>query len=101
MPTRSPKEQICKRLLISGRVQNVIFRQDTYKKALTLGLTGSMRYLPDGRVEAMIQGDRAVVDAMLSWIWSSSPQSRVENVEIEPQELKPFRAFEIRYSIYA
>ena len=97
MTIPQPKEQICKRSLISGRVQGVSFRFHTCQKALELGLAGRVRNLPDGRVEALIQGDRAVVEAMSYWFWKGSPQSQVEAVETETQELQEFQAFEIQY----
>jgi acylphosphatase len=90
-------QQICKRSLISGRVQGVSFRYYTCRKAIALGLTGWVRNLPDGRVEAIIQGDRAVVEAMFRWFWKGSPLSHVEAVETENQQLQQFQAFEIQY----
>ena len=83
--------------MITGRVQGVSFRYYTCKKAIALGLTGSVRNLPDGRVEALIQGDRAVVEAMSYWFWKGSPESQVEGVETEAQELQAFHSFEIKY----
>ena len=93
----SSNEQICRRSLISGRVQGVSFRYFTCKKAIALGLTGSVRNLPDGRVEAFIQGDRAGVETMLKWLWKGSPESQIETVETVVQELQPFQSFEIQY----
>lgn len=55
-----------------------------------LGLTGSVKNLPDGRVEVLIQGERTVVDAMSYWLWKGSPESQVDAVETEVQELQEF-----------
>lgn len=88
---------ICKRSRISGRVQGVSFRYYTCRKAIALGLTGWVRNLPDGRVEAIYQGDRPVVEAMSYWLWKGSPQSQVETVETEAQELQTFKSFEVQY----
>ena len=95
MSHNSPN-QICRRSLISGRVQGVFFRHYTREKALSLGLTGWVRNLPDGRVEVIVQGNRAQVEAMLEWFWQGSPSSQVQNVATEILEPQPFQSFEIQ-----
>ena len=89
--------QICKRVLISGSVQNILFRYFTCKRALTLQLTGSIRYLSDGRVETIIQGERPLVDIMMNWLLKGPPRSQVESIEAQEQALQPFNSFEVRY----
>ncbi|MHB8917449.1 MAG: acylphosphatase [Desulfocucumaceae bacterium] len=54
-----------KHLYISGRVQGVCFRAYTREVAESLGIRGWVRNLPDGRVEAVIQGDHSAVEKML------------------------------------
>ena len=44
-------------VFISGRVQGVFFRANTWKQARSLGLTGWVRNLPDGRVESVFEGE--------------------------------------------
>lgn len=58
---------------------------------------GWVRNLSDGRVEALIQGDRAVVEAMHDWFLQGSPESLVEGVKTEAHELRTFQSFEIQY----
>ncbi len=72
---------------ISGRVQGVFFRANTVKQARTLGLTGWVRNLPDGRVETVFEGAAPAVEAMLAWCTSGTPPARVDRVEAveEPQ----------------
>ncbi len=65
---------------ITGRVQGVSFRFWAREEAVRLGLGGWVRNLPDGRVEALIQGERAAVDRMLSWLLQGPPAARVAGV---------------------
>jgi len=66
--------------LVEGRVQGVGFRAATVRQAHQLKLGGWVRNLPDGRVEALIQGDHAAVDRMLSWLLQGPPAARVTQV---------------------
>ena len=95
--TSHPKNKSANDRSYQGASKAFRFNIMPCKKALTLGLTGSIRNLPDGRVEALIQGDRAVLEAMSYWFWKGSPESQVEAVETETQELQMFQAFEIQY----
>ncbi len=54
-------------VLIEGRVQGVFFRASTRDEARARGLAGWVRNLADGRVEAVFEGDKAVVENMLAW----------------------------------
>lgn len=69
-------------LFISGRVQGVFFRMHTHKKALALKLTGWVKNLPDGRVEAFAEGDEAVLEELIEWCHQGPPAADVEHVEI-------------------
>jgi len=66
---------------ISGRVQGVFFRANTCKQARSLGLTGWVRNLPDGRVESVFEGDPLACDAMLAWCRSGTPPARVDRMD--------------------
>lgn len=67
---------------ISGRVQGVWFRASTRDEGAQLGLTGWARNLPDGRVEVVAQGERARLEALLSWLHHGPPGARVDRVEV-------------------
>jgi acylphosphatase len=69
-------------LLVSGRVQGVYYRQSTVEEARRRGLTGWVRNLPDGRVEAEAEGERAEVLALVEWCRSGPPAARVDGVEV-------------------
>lgn len=89
-------ETICLRSLISGRVQGVGYRYSTKEKAMALGLAGWVRNLPDGRVEAVVEGDRAQVIRLVEWLQSGPPAARVDAVETQEQTPQHFKTFEIR-----
>jgi len=72
-------------VLISGRVQGVFFRANTWKKARSLGLTGWVRNLPDGCVEAVFEGEDIAALAMKEWCRTGTPPARVDRLEAEEE----------------
>ncbi|QER42505.1 acylphosphatase [Thermodesulfobacterium sp. TA1] len=80
---------------ISGKVQGVYFRAYTEEEAVRLGVRGWVRNLPDGRVEAVFEGEDEAVDQMVAWCHKGSPYAKVAHVEVieEPYkgEFKDFR----------
>ena len=83
-------------VLVSGRVQGVGFRWYTRSKALELGLAGWVANLPDGRVEAWIEGESAALESMLAWLAHGPPSARVTNVESVAHEPRGLTGFETR-----
>ena len=73
---------IRKRVLISGIVQGVFFRAYTRDSARKAGVSGWVRNLPDGRVEAAFEGHSDRVQEVVDWCWKGSPGSRVDRVDI-------------------
>jgi len=81
---------------ISGRVQGVYFRANTCRQARAFGLTGWVRNLPDGRVEAVFEGERNNAEAMLAWCRTGTPPARVDHVEAEEENVEGgFTSFDI------
>ena len=72
-------------VLIEGRVQGVFFRASTRDEARARGLAGWVRNLPDGRVEAVFEGDKAVVENMLAWCRKGPPYAYVDQIDIDWQ----------------
>jgi acylphosphatase len=70
---------------IKGRVQGVFFRAYTRDTALMHGVTGWGRNLPDGRVEAVFEGDTDKIAAVIDWCHEGSPLSRVDAVEVQEE----------------
>jgi acylphosphatase len=92
-------EKTSAQVIIYGRVQGVYFRAFTRDEARSLGLTGWVRNLRDGGVEAYFEGDKEKVDQMVAWCWRGSPSSWVERVEVTPGLFSgAFDSFQIRYN---
>lgn len=66
---------------VSGRVQQVGYRQSCRSKARSLGLVGWVRNLRDGRVELFAQGEAEDVDRLITWAWAGPSAARVTGVE--------------------
>jgi len=85
-------------IFVSGRVQGVFFRENTRRKAKKLSLLGFVKNLPDGRVEAVFEGEKEKIMKMIEWAKKGPILARVENVEVIWEEPKgEFDDFEIRY----
>lgn len=65
---------------VTGRVQGVFYRQSTRYTAQNLGLTGFVRNLPDGSVEALAHGDGPSIAALLEYCRQGPPNARVEQL---------------------
>ena len=74
---------IARRLVIAGRVQGVGFRYAFADEARMRGLGGWVRNRRDGRVEALVSGSAADVEAMIAWARVGPPAARVTSIEIE------------------
>ena len=70
------------RVLVEGTVQGVWFRESTRREAERLGVRGWVRNLPDGRVEAVLEGEPGAVDAAVEWCRTGPPTARVEGVTV-------------------
>jgi acylphosphatase len=71
-----------RRVLVSGLVQGVFFRQSCRRLAREEGLAGWVRNLPDGRVEACFEGRPDAVSRLVAWCGHGPPQARVTAVEV-------------------
>ena len=74
--------RVARRFVVSGRVQGVGFRYFTQDTARREGLTGVVRNLPDGRVEAVAEGDRESLDRFEAALRRGPSHARVDSVEI-------------------
>lgn len=86
---------ICLHCFVSGQVQGVFFRRESKDKALSLGLTGWVKNLADGRVELMICGDENAIYDMEDWLWQGPKAAKVLDVEIETCPFQSIESFEV------
>lgn len=72
-------------VLIRGRVQGVFYRAHTRDQAQARGLKGWVRNLPDGRVAAVFEGNRATVEGMINWCHQGPSYAAVDEVLVDWQ----------------
>jgi acylphosphatase len=70
-------------LYVTGYVQGVFFRHSMARRARASGTTGWVRNLPDGRVEAVVEGEEEAVRGVVDWAHGGPPHATVENVDVE------------------
>ncbi|MCD6340503.1 MAG: acylphosphatase [Desulfurococcales archaeon] len=96
--TGEGKKMVRAHLRIYGLVQGVFFRSTMKQVAYRLGVTGWVRNLPDGSVEAVVEGPEDRVRKIIEWAHRGPPLARVERVEVTWEEYKgEFKDFRIKY----
>ena len=78
--------RVARRFVISGRVQGVGFRWHTREAAQREGVTGWVRNLPDGRVEALVEGEAESVDRIERVLRQGPGGARVKDVFVDQDE---------------
>lgn len=85
-------------VIVTGRVQGVFYRAETAAKAKHFKVTGWVRNLPDGRVEAVFEGEETNVQKMVEFCRRGPPDAYVTNIDARWQEWKgEFENFSVRY----
>ena len=93
-------EKIRAHIFVSGKVQGVFYRENTRKKAEKLGVTGWVKNLRDGRVEAVFEGDKKKVEEMVNWARKGPIWAKVEALDVIWEDYRgEFNGFEIRYDL--
>ena len=91
-------EKVCAHVIVSGRVQGVFYRLETQRAAEEFGVSGWVKNLPDGRVEAMMTGDKAAVESLIGWCRQGPRAARVDRVEVSwEEEIGRFSGFDVVY----
>lgn len=85
-------------VIVTGKVQGVFYRAETATRARRLDVTGWIRNLADGRVEAVFEGDETNVQKIIDFCRSGPPNAYVVDLDVRRQEWTgEFRNFTIRY----
>ena len=85
-------------VIFAGRVQGVWFRANTHGKASELGITGWVRNLQDGSVEAIFEGSEKLVTEAIQWCKTSQPHARIDSADISWEKYTgEFHGFEIKH----
>jgi acylphosphatase len=85
-------------ILVSGRVQGVFFRDSTRRIAEELGIFGWVKNSNNSKVEAVLEGEKEIIQKLIEWAKKGPVLARVNSIEIEWQDYKgEFKNFEIRY----
>jgi acylphosphatase len=85
-----------KRVLVSGRVQGVFFRDSCRDRAEAEGLAGWVTNTPDGNVEACFEGERDAVARLIEWCRSGPSAAQVETVSVSEEEPQGDTGFTVR-----
>ncbi len=94
----APVELVRAHVFISGIVQGVSYRASTQAEAQKRGLSGWVKNLDDGRVEALVQGPKDKVEELLQWCKRGPSAAKVEKVDVTWEAAaEAIATFEVRY----
>ncbi|MBC8249815.1 MAG: acylphosphatase [Anaerolineales bacterium] len=86
-------------VFVSGWVQGVFFRAETRDLARQLGLTGWVRNLCDGRVEAVFEGEDWAIEQLVAWCHRGPRGAHVDDVDVTYEDYAgEYGTFSVRYS---
>ncbi|HEU5390431.1 MAG TPA: acylphosphatase [Streptosporangiaceae bacterium] len=84
------------RVLVSGRVQGVFFRDSCRRVAEEHDVGGWVRNLPDGRVEAVFEGPPDDVRLLVDWARQGPRRAIVDDIAVHPEPPEGLTTFRIR-----
>jgi len=88
----------CVHLFINGKVQGVFFRQALKVVCKKKNISGWVKNLKDGRVEAVLEGQDEAVNFVVEWCHAGSANARVDDIEIKNEKFtREFSKFEVLY----
>jgi acylphosphatase len=84
-----------RRIVIAGRVQGVFYRASAERRARELGLSGWVRNLADGRVEAHAEGARTPLLEFVEWCRKGPPAARVVSLDAREAPVEGHASFSV------
>jgi acylphosphatase len=87
---------IRRRVVVSGRVQGVFFRDTVQRTAESHGVAGWVSNRSDGRVEAVFEGPAEAVEAIVDLCRRGPRRAEVEDVEVSDEEPQGLSGFDVR-----
>ena len=94
----SPMKNVRAHAIIEGIVQGVCFRAYTQHEAQRLEVSGWVKNRNDGSVEAVFEGDRHAVEALIAWCHAGPPHAHVNKVKVTAEDYTgEFTGFSITY----
>jgi acylphosphatase len=87
---------VARRIVVSGRVQGVNFRNATRRKAEQLGVAGWVRNRSDGAVEIAAEGEPDAVEALVAFAREGPRSAQVDDVDVSESEPEGLSGFEVR-----
>lgn len=85
-----------RRVVVSGRVQGVFFRETCRRLAEAAGVSGWARNNGDGTFEAAFEGEPEAVERLVAWCREGPPAAGVDDVDVEAEEPEGERGFRVR-----
>ncbi len=89
-------DTVRRRVVVRGDVQGVFFRDSTRREAEQRGVAGWAENRADGAVEAVFEGSRADVDALVDFCRSGPPRAEVRDVDVSEEEPTGLDRFRVR-----
>ena len=93
---RNTPRVIARRIVVSGRVQGVFFRDSMRSSAETRGVSGWVRNCRDGTVEAHLEGEEEAVESVVRWARGGPRRAEVTDVDVADAAPEGLSGFEVR-----
>jgi len=87
---------IRRRVIVSGLVQGVWFRDSCSQEARRAGVAGWVRNRVDGTVEAVFEGDADSVLTVVNWCMTGPPRAQVTDIDVWTEDVAAESGFRVR-----
>lgn len=85
-------------IIVHGLVQGVFFRHNTKRKALSLGLKGYAKNMPDGTVEVFAEGPEDKIKELIGFCKKGPEAAEVSRVDVKFGKARDeFESFDVRF----